>query len=98
MGFYSDGFCSGHCEHAPMRIANPELNSMIEAWHDKYYNYPTEPLAYLDELDSIDPTSSMDPNDTSWAALRSTVELVTILSGKLVTTNDYDNLFSNNPF
>jgi hypothetical protein len=40
IGFYSDGFCSGHCEHAPLRTSNPELNSQIEAWHDKYYTSP----------------------------------------------------------
>lgn len=40
IGFYSDGFCAGHCEHAPLRESNPELNAQIEAWHDKYYTSP----------------------------------------------------------
>lgn len=46
IGFYSDGFCAGHCEHAPLRTSNPELNSQIEAWHDKYYTSPDTPIKY----------------------------------------------------
>jgi hypothetical protein len=38
VGFYGTGFCSGHCEHAPLRESNPVLNTAIEAWHDQYYS------------------------------------------------------------
>ena len=49
IGFYSDGFCTGHCEHAPLRDSNPELNSVLEAWHDRYYKSPD-----IDELAGVD--------------------------------------------
>lgn len=54
IGFYSDGFCSGHCEHAPMRTSNPELNSKIEAWHDKYYTSPDLQPSFLNDEDITD--------------------------------------------
>lgn len=41
IGFYSEGFCAGHCEHAPLREINPELDKAIEHWHDTYYSNPT---------------------------------------------------------
>jgi len=41
IGFYTDGFCTGHCEHAPLRESNPELNAAIESWHDSQYSSPT---------------------------------------------------------
>lgn len=41
LGFYTEGFCTGHCEHAPLRELNPELNAAIEAWHDTHYSNPT---------------------------------------------------------
>lgn len=46
IGFYSSGFCAGHCEHAPLRESNPELNKAIESWHDKYYSSPTLPARH----------------------------------------------------
>ena len=46
IGFYSDGFCAGHCEHAPLRESNPELNSILESWHDRYYTSPEVSVEY----------------------------------------------------
>jgi hypothetical protein len=82
IGFYSDGFCSGHCEHAPLRKSNPELNLQIEAWHDKYYSYPTTPIEY---------TGEYMENDTNNARLDSLayIELSKILTDKLIFNNDY---------
>ena len=82
MGFYSDGFCSGHCEHAPLRTSNPELNSQIEAWHDKYYSYPVTPIEY---------TGDYMENDTNSQYLDSLsyIKLSKILADKLILDNDY---------
>ena len=82
MGFYSDGFCSGHCEHAPLRKSNPELNSQIEAWHDKYYSYPTTPIEYTGEYMEND-------NEDQYANPLAHIELYNILSDKLILNNDY---------
>jgi hypothetical protein len=82
MGFYSDGFCSGHCEHAPMRTSNPELNLQLEAWHDKYYSYPTTPIEYTGEYMEND-TNSQYLDSLSY------IELSKILSDKLILDNDY---------
>ena len=82
IGFYSDGFCSGHCEHAPLRTSNPELNLQIEAWHDKYYSYPTTPIEYTGDY--------MESNtNNQYLDSLSYVELSKILADKLILDNDY---------